>query len=194
VDIITIKANRKADNFFRNTGRFTDYKELIDSVERDLLNIDNSFDQIKFLNTLLVRSNNAYEVHKPHCTKPSTCLINYAFENVAYFVSQKLKKLGFNFNEDTFNINEKNETDLKIDEILEEISKLKAGQQVIWEDVLKELEELKELHFLGKKKWYQLLVGKSVDMVAGGIVSETVAKQIIESFRIAFPKLGLPKL
>lgn len=66
---------------------------------------------------------------------------------------------------------------------------MKAGQQVIYDDLLKEINELKELYFLGKKKWHQILVGKGVDMVSSGIISETVSKQIINSIEPALTKL-----
>lgn len=60
---------------------------------------------------------------------------------------------------------------------------------MLYEDLLKEINELKDLYFLGKKKWYQLLIGKSVEMAAGGIVSETVSKQIIEQVKSNLPGL-----
>lgn len=66
---------------------------------------------------------------------------------------------------------------------------MKHGQQIIYEELTDEINELKNLLFLGKKKWYQLLVGKSVEMVASGIVSETVVKGILDNSKISFPTL-----
>jgi hypothetical protein len=68
----------------------------------------------------------------------------------------------------------------KLDGVLEDLSKLKAGQEVIYTDVLKEIEELKYLYSLGKKNWRQLFKGKFIEMAASGLVSETVSKRIAD--------------
>ena len=68
-----------------------------------------------------------------------------------------------------------------INEILEELKTLKVGQEVIWTDVMEELNELKKLYFLNKKNWRQLLIGKLAEMVSSGVVSETISKKIADS-------------
>lgn len=65
------------------------------------------------------------------------------------------------------------------------VQNIQQGQEVIFEEFI----ELRELFFLGKKKWYQLLIGKSFDMTLSGIVSETLSKQIIELVKDSLPKL-----
>ena len=62
---------------------------------------------------------------------------------------------------------------------------LKKGQELIYNDLLNEIEELKELYFLGKKNWKQLLAGKIIEMVTGGVLNETVSKELIELTEIA---------
>jgi len=81
---------------------------------------------------------------------------------------------------DHFTIQERVIAGDKIDEILERVKTLELGQEVIYDDVCKELNEMKALLTLDKKNWKQLLVGKIMDMVASGIISETASKQIIE--------------
>jgi hypothetical protein len=68
----------------------------------------------------------------------------------------------------------------KIDFILEEIKTLKLGQEIIWTDLMNELNELKALYSLSKRNWRQLLAGKLGEMIAAGIIGETVSKKIAE--------------
>jgi len=72
----------------------------------------------------------------------------------------------------------------KLDHVMEkmmaEFETLKLGQEVIWTDMKKELEELKELYHLSKKNWRQLLIGKFTEMIAAGVVNETISKKIVE--------------
>jgi hypothetical protein len=48
---------------------------------------------------------------------------------------------------------------------------------------------LKNLYFIGKKNWCQNLAGKSLEMVASGVVSETVSKKLISIAGVTFNKL-----
>jgi hypothetical protein len=92
-----------------------------------------------------------------------------------YKAAESIKEDGF------FSKVEIKEMNKRLDEILQTVSELKAGQEVIWTDLLKEIEELKKMYFLNKKNWRQVLAGKFSEMVIGGVVSETLSKQIIES-------------
>lgn len=186
MDIILEKAKRFADNYFRDASK---YEELLSSAKDKVFDIDNSLDKIKFINFILDRNNSDYEKHKPQCTDPDNCRYNYGYENIAYYLTQELNRLGIHFNDDTFTDEERENADSKLDQILKDLNEVKLGQQVIYEDLTKEINELRELYFLGKKKWYQLLIGKSVDMVASGVVSETISRQIIEEVRKSFPPL-----
>ena len=186
MNIIIEKAKRFADNYFQNPTR---YEELLTAAKSKLNDIDNSLDKIKFINFLLNRNNSDYENHKLKCTEQDNCRYNYAYENIAYYLCQELNRLGIHFNDDTFSEEDKQATESKLSQILKDLDEVKAGQQVIYEDLTKEINELRELYFLGKKKWYQLLIGKSVDMVASGIVSELVSKQIIEELKKSLPVL-----
>jgi hypothetical protein len=141
------------------------------------------------LNFLLDRNNNDYADHKPRCQDPENCRYNYAYENIAYYLTHELNRLGVHFNDDTFTQEDKEQAHSKLDQILKGLNDIKFSQQVIYEDLSKEINELKDLYFLGKKKWYQLFIGKSVDMFASGVVSETLSKQIIEELKKNMPPL-----
>jgi hypothetical protein len=162
---------------------FTKYQEFIDAAKNELGDIDSPGDKIKFINTLLDSNNSEYSKHLPECTNPTGCPQNYAYEKVAYYLTRELNRLGVKLDDDTFTQDEKNQAESKLDQILKDLNEVKLGQQIIYEDLTKEINELRDLYFLGKKKWYQLFLGKSIDMIASGIVSETISKQIIETVK-----------
>lgn len=180
MDIIATFAKKFIRNYLQ--GSITDYDEIIEAAKMKVYEIDNQYDKIKYLNLILEGNNVAYEIHKPSCKNPVDCPTNLAHEAVTYFLAQELSGLGVQLNNDTFTRQEKTSSESKLDQIIEEMEKLKMGQEVIYEDLKKELEELKELYFLGKKKWNQLFLGKCLEMVASGVISETVSKQLIVTF------------
>jgi hypothetical protein len=187
MDIITKQATSFANNYF--SAGVSRYEEILDKTRSKVNEIDSHVDKIKFLNIVLEKNNIDYEIHKEACKDPEHCHKNEAYETISYFLTQELNRLGVRFNDDTFTNTQKQEAESKLEKILNELNELKIGQQVIYEDLTKELYELKELYFLGKKKWYQLLIGKSAEMVASGIVSETVAKEIITIVKTNYPNL-----
>jgi len=187
MDIITKFADRFVQRHLK--GRIDKYAEIIEAAREQLYDIDDQLDKIKFLNIILEGNNKTYDRHKPDCTAPDTCPINLAHESISYFLAQELARLGVQLNEDTFTIDEKESADSKLDKILKDLEVLKMGHQIIYDDLKKELDELKELYFLGKKKWHQLFSGKCLEMVASGIISETVSKQIINAVEPTFTKL-----
>ncbi len=70
--------------------------------------------------------------------------------------------------------------------IVEDLKLLKLGQEVIYDDLLSELNELKEYYFLEKSSWKQLMLGKLTEMIAGGVISETVSKEIVNLVNMKF--------
>jgi len=85
-----------------------------------------------------------------------------------------------------FSYNEEQLLNSKIDQILKDLEDLKTGQEILWTDLTEELNELKELYNLGKKNWRQIFMGKLLDMVAAGVISETVSKEIAKAIAPAF--------
>ena len=187
MDIILLNAKNFSRRYFE--GGISKYKDLIDSAKDIVNDIDNALDKIRFLNFILERNNSDYSAHKLVCQDPEHCSQNVAHENITYYLTQELNRLGVQFNEDTFSEEEKCKADSTLEQILKDVQEIKLGQEIIYEDLTKEINELKDLYFLGKKKWYQLLIGKSVEMAAGGIVSETISKQILEGLKNAWPIL-----
>ncbi|WP_276366172.1 hypothetical protein [Chryseolinea sp. H1M3-3] len=84
---------------------------------------------------------------------------------------------------DKFNPDESRTLKAKIDELGDRLSRMEVGQQITYDDLIHELEELKKLvDVLGKKNWLQILKGKLVD--AGfGVIADQVSELIIEIFK-----------
>lgn len=71
----------------------------------------------------------------------------------------------------------KTELDKKIDIIIEQLTKLGFGQEIIFN----EIEELRGLqHKLAKKSWAQLLRGKLIDLALDKLISVETAKTVYE--------------
>lgn len=178
------------DSFNQNIEYgFENYKDVIKKIKYGANDINSKLDKIKFLNIHLELVNERYDKHLLVCKNPELCQDNISNESISYFLKQELESLNVRINEDTFTVNEKNYENDKLDQILKEIQELKLAHQIIYDDLLNEINELRELYFLGKKKWYQMLAGKFVDMAISGIVSESISKQIIESIKPNFSKL-----
>ena len=70
----------------------------------------------------------------------------------------------------------------KVNELLERLKRLELGQQVIYDDLEEELQRLKELvGVLRKKDWKQMLLGKLIDAGLGSVAGE-VMKTITATF------------
>lgn len=70
----------------------------------------------------------------------------------------------------------------KVDGIAKDIEILKLGQEIIWTDMIEQMEDLKTQLSLPKKNWRQILIGKLYEMIVSGIISEAVSKRIVEVF------------
>lgn len=183
--------NKRAHNFAQgfNFESFTGKNEIVNSVKSEIDNIDNQLDKVTFLRIVLEYNSKAHQKHLLNCTNKDNCDVIEGCESRTYYLTQELNRLGIKTNNDQFTIEEKNESDLKLDKVLSDLQTLKNGQQIIYEDLKEEIESLRELYILGKKTWYQLLIGKSVEMVVGGIISETLSKEIISTFENSFSKM-----
>jgi hypothetical protein len=184
MDFIQQKAERLGNNFLRNAGA-TKNREIIDKFLLEASSIQDNLERAKFLSKLLEINNSYYQEHLKTCTDPTNCDKNRKHEEVKYYLGQELRLIGVTIDVDAFSSEDKASLEKKLDSILEDLKEVKLGQQLIYEDLFEELQELKSLFFLGKKKWHQLLIGKGVEMVAGGVLSETLAHQIVEDVKKA---------
>jgi hypothetical protein len=181
MDIIKKIAHRS----YESNIAFTNISERdsINNIKLQLYDFENQLDKIKFIDTHIDLVNEEYQKHLKTCKNPENCGENEKAETLMFYLQQELINLGVQIDNDTFTYDEKASKDSQLEEILKQLNELKAGQQVIYDDVLKEIQELKELYFLGKKKWHQLLAGKIIEMTAGGIISETISKDLLSTIK-----------
>lgn len=127
------------------------YQDFIAKAKIQVTAIDDKRDRIRFLTTVLEENRRRYDEHKPKCTAPDACRFNFAYENVAYFLTQELTRLGAVMDEDAFTTEEKDAQSDRLDQILNDLSSLKTGQEAIWTDMQEQLDDLRSYFFLGKK-------------------------------------------
>jgi hypothetical protein len=191
MDIITKRAHNLATNNLRGIARH--WKQALQTLQQEYEGVDDPLDKIKMITIFIEANQEAYDRHKPKCTDPVNCPDNYAHESMDYYLKQDLKRLGINGSQDAFTAEEKKAADEKVDKILAELQSLKndlmTSQQFTYDDLMKEIEELKSLFVLGKKTWNQLFLGKSMEMIFSGMVSETVSKQLLEILKRHFSDL-----
>jgi len=164
-------------------------RDSINNIKLLTYDFESEMDKIKFITVHIDLVNDEYHRHLKTCTDKEDCDINEQAETFLFYLQQELKGLGVAIDADTFTYEEKAVSESKLDVILKQFEEIKLGHQIIYDDILKEIQELRDLHFLGKKKWHQLLAGKITEMTVGGIISETVSKDLIEIVKPHFNRL-----
>ena len=160
------------------------YEKIIEEAKKQIIDIDSTIDKVTFLHLVLEANNLHHISHKLGCKEvEENCPAELWYGSINYFLTQELNRLGVRFEEDAFSTEEKNNTEYKLNKILSEIEELKLGNQIIYDDLLNEINELRALYFLGKKNWRQLLLGKCFEMTVSGIISETISKNIVETVK-----------
>ncbi|UMY64922.1 MULTISPECIES: hypothetical protein [unclassified Flavobacterium] len=169
-----------AEDFFdRIYYMANDPKSFVSDVESELYSLRNQSDKLTFLSIVKNGVKRDLASHKESCRSESICDTEKNHLKTLYFLDNLLEENGIQKNTEEFSESEKQDSSEKLDAILKELEYLKKGQELTYEDLYTEIEELKKLYFLGKKNWKQLLAGKTVDMVASGVVSETISKKLI---------------
>ena len=186
-DVIESKAYEFID---RNLDSSNSTDELISDLESQLYKFNRDKDKLKYLTVVSQYVQEEAVNHAKECKSLATCGKSKIHREATFFINQMLEEYGIGINnEEIFSSEERYENNKKLDALLEEIEKLKMGQEIIYDDLIKEIEELKNLYFIGKKNWYQNLAGKSLEMVASDVVSETVSKKLISIAGVTFNKL-----
>ncbi len=168
----------------------------MESIRITLDDIDIKGDKIKILMICLDQASLSLAAHQPDCDNPNGCVTDQEYSRLQYYLQQELARLDIIMNQDTFTIEERNLADEKIDELQDEIKKLGLGQEIIFDNI----EEAKELYYYGKKRWFQIVIGKLTEMALAGMVPETVSKKLTVIFAHSLTFLpsviaeGFPKL
>jgi hypothetical protein len=173
--------SKQAEKFsLYNLDSNKSYQEFIKLVNQELLQYSQFSHKVQFIETLMCEVRKEYEEHLPDCTSKDDCDQNFYFESIIFFLNEIRTIQNKNLTEREFK-----EVDIiryrtGIDEILNKLNELQLCQQFTYDDFSDQFEELKSYFFLNKKSWNQMLAGKLLEMVAGGVISETVSKQIVE--------------
>jgi hypothetical protein len=159
------------------------YQEFIDLVKSEISIYSQYSHKLQFIETVMFLAKEGYEKHLPSCTSIENCPENFLYESVIFFLNEIRTELS-----NQLTIEEFNEADILryktgIDKILSKLNTLQLGQQLTYDDFKEQFEEMKSYFYMNKKTWNQMLGGKLLEMVASGVISETVSKQIVEIFK-----------
>lgn len=122
--------------------------------------------------------------HLRSCPNPnhrSKCIVNNNYENSLFFIQNERDEIIENLPSTDFTPPERADINESLQKILNDLDKIKMGQEITYEDLTIELNELKEFYYLNKKHWSQMLIGRLTEMVASGVISETISKDIIDT-------------
>ena len=184
--------HRQADDFLRNAQRVTryNYKDFIQEVRNALLDYNKITYKIQFIERIKYRFKMDYDKHLDKCDMKvkSNCIENQIFENLLFFLKEKLEELESEVDDKDFDLSNRNNMNQTLNEILIKLNKLNIGQEVIFEELSDEFAELKSFYFLNKKNWVELFMGKLTNMT-GGIISATISKEIVSVIKESYPNL-----
>ncbi len=160
------------------------YNEFIDKIRSQLYEYRKDSHKLEFIEHIMTLLKLGYDEHLKTCEYPndrSQCLVNKNYENTLFFIENEREELIENLPQTEFNYQEKSAINESLQKIIADLDKIKMGQEITYDDVMIELNELKEFYFLNKKHWSQLLIGRLSEMVAGGVISETISKDIVST-------------
>lgn len=181
---------KQADDFVKfHMSDHDEYKEFIDKVRQQLWEYKKATYKIEFVEYVIRKAKIAFDEHLPKCTSKNNCGINKFYENTLFFLQEELEELESELNPDNFSRDEKIMLNQTLQKIVEDLNTIKLGQQITYDDVKDEFEELKDLYYLNKKNWVQLFTGKLSEMVAGGVISETISKDLAEIIKNSYKDL-----
>ena len=164
-----------AAEFLEENLDLMESKEFVPRAKQAALEIHSKADRILFLTLVLEGSTKHIEDHRQGCKAPD-CGPEGAYRKVSYFLQQELAGLDVVIDHNAFTPDERDAIQDRLDTILNELAQVKEGQGIVAGDV----EELKDLMYLGKKKWHRQFTGAVADWVGSGIVSEAVAKPLLD--------------
>lgn len=181
---------KQADDFVKyHMSDHGDYKEFIDKVRLQLYEYKKAIYKIEFVEYIISKAKIAFDDHLPICTSKNNCAVNKYYENTLFFLQEELEELESELNPEDFSRDEKTSLNQTLQKIVEDLNTIKLGQQITYDDVKDEFEELKALYYLNKKTWVQLFTGKLSELVAGGVISETISKDLAEIIKNSYKEL-----
>lgn len=148
--------------YFENSSKYFEIDELLSPYEK--IDLDSAIDIGKalegkgFVDFVYSKSNAAVKI----------------IANGKEYVEEALLKEYSYKQNDLFTEKERNIIIEKLDNLATRINKIELGQQIIYDDILNEIQSLKEtLNVLNKKDWKSLFRGKMVDFGLGELFEGT---------------------
>lgn len=184
---------KQSDDFIRKSKIITqyNYQDFIGDVRIALYDYHKDIYKIQFVEQLILRFKQSYDDHLETCTynPKQDCPENIVYANVLFFLQEELEELEENLDDTYFNQSYRNSLTSSMDEIISRFDKLETGQQITYDDLFQELQELKSFYYLNKKNWIEMLTGKLSGMIASGVISETISREIAEVIKTNYPDL-----
>lgn len=149
MDIITRRATEFANRELKGADNADEFITMLNAQRYPFSRKD---EKLRFISTVAERGKVFAEHQALGCTSPEECLETRCYLEVLRFMDQMLKSFNIGINqEQVFSQEEQTALTQKIDELLGEIEKLRKGQEIIYDVLMKESEELKHLYFMGKE-------------------------------------------
>lgn len=185
---------RHADTFFRTNGYTRSgrkCRDIIDDVKLALYDYNKDSYKVQFIERLILLYKESYDKHLPSCTatNKSECPENQFYEDIIFFLQEELENLEKTLDSNEFSQSDKITINENLEKILYEINLLKLGQEITYDDFKEEFDEMKDHMFLNKKNWTEMFVGKIAQMIASGVISQTISKEIINLIKENYPRL-----
>lgn len=181
---------KQADDFIVSELYEEDgHKEFIDKVRTELFEYKKDIYKIEFLQRVINQIKNRFDEHFENCKDPTNCILIKFYENTLFFLQEEREDIENNLLPSDLKRNDRLLLNKTLQKILDDLNELKLGQELTYNDLSEEFDELKNYYFLNKRNWKQLFQGKLTEMIAGGIISETLSKEIVKILSENYDKL-----
>ncbi len=153
---------------------------VIKSLSSKLYDFKRDRDKLDFLRMLNNITKEKLRKHEEYCVS-SNCVTSEGLNTMIFAINQEYENINKYFEPiiptgDEISTDEQFNLNAKINDILDSLTKLKYGQEIIYE----EFDILKQHFNLGKKNWFQLLKIKLIDVVGATILEKSVAENIYQ--------------
>jgi len=188
MNIVEIEA-KKFSRVFYNRGKINNLENLKSELNRKLYNFTRDRDKLDFLKILRQESVREKEEHKKVCNK-NGCPYEEERETGIFAIDQEIDSINRFYkyeppSDDKFTPEEESELQCKLNIIAEKSKQLGYGQEIIFE----EIESLKNHFDLGKKNWFQLLIGKLFDLTLKSIIEKTIVVKVFNFLSDGFTQI-----
>lgn len=189
--------DKQADKFItRELGSSVEYfrnvKDTIANIRSELYEYHSYAQKAVFLERIRYRIKLGWENHNmncPHLKNGQKCPNDENFENALFFVQNEIDKVNLYIEPNYLSAIDKDEVTKLLTKIVDDLNVLKLSSEFSYTDIIAEIEQVKGLYFLDKKSLSQILTGKLTEMIAGGLVSETISKGILNTIQSNYPEI-----